>query len=268
MNKNTVVFIALSVGFGGGAVMLAKSWLDDHQPKDLQAGQSHVVTVNSELNTGSILDAKHLTLVSMPEAMVPEGALTTIDSATGMVVKQKLYSGDIIRAERVAKKGEGSALASLIGQNMRAVSIRVNDVVGVSGFLLPGNRVDVLTTYRKNKNSLTEVVLTNIKILAIDQRASNDENKPQLVRAVTLEVNLEQAEVLMSAQSKGSLQLALRNPNDFSEVDISELAQQSAEPEVSTEVAVLPEIPKIVSASRNKVEIIRGVEKEIVQITN
>ena len=273
MNKNVAVFILLSIGFGLGAVFLAKNWLDKNQPTDLKAGQAMVVSVTTTLLTGTVIEAKHVTLTTVPKTMVPQGAITDLEQATGMVVKQKLFSGDILRAERVAKKGEGSSLASLIGSNKRAVSIRVDDVVGVSGFILPGNKIDVLTTYTRDKKVLTEVILSNIKILAVDQRASNDENKPQIVRAVTLEVDLTQAELLMSAQRKGTLQLALRNPNDESDsLDLAEL----------TEVEVIePFKPIVVNSNeqdgkpmvidrnrRGKVEIIRGVEKETVQVSN
>ncbi|WP_068545744.1 Flp pilus assembly protein CpaB [Thalassotalea crassostreae] len=278
MNKNVALFILLSVAFGLGAVYLANNWLDKNQPKDLQAGQAMVVVVNAPLLTGSIIEAKHLSLNKVPESAVPENSYNKIEDVVGMVVNQKLYPGDIVRSERVNKKGEGSSLASLISSNMRAVSIRVNDVVGVSGFILPGNKVDILTTFNKNDNVYTEVVLSNIKILAVDQKASNDENKPTIVRAVTLEVNIEQAETLMNSQRKGGLQLALRNPND--EAIVSTSTSSSPTPALSessndAHSSILPEtndsafqIAKKRFDGRNKVEIIRGIEKETVQVSN
>ncbi|TRX54445.1 Flp pilus assembly protein CpaB [Thalassomonas sp. M1454] len=272
MNKNIAVFILLSVGFGLGAVFLAKNWLDENQPKDAAAGHAKVVVVNAALATGSIIEAKHLSVTTLPEGMVPKGSISSIEEATGMVVKNRLYAGDILHSARVAKKGEGSSLASLIGKDMRAVSIRVNDVVGVSGFILPGNKIDVLTTYKKEKTTYTEVILSNIKILAVDQRASNDENKPQIVRAVTLEVNLEQAEILMSAQSKGNLQLALRNPNDETETQLSQQFNE-VEPEPSNTESEessdqIASTSNNTKSTRNKVEIIRGIETESVSISN
>ncbi|WNC73318.1 Flp pilus assembly protein CpaB [Thalassotalea psychrophila] len=270
MNKNVAVFILLSIVFGLGAVFLAKNWLDKNQSQTVEVGQAQVITVNAALQTGSIIEAKHLTVKTIPESMVPEGAVTRLEDATGMIAKSKLYNGDILHTKRIAKKGEGSSLASLISPHMRAVSIRVNDVVGVSGFILPGNTVDILITYRGKSAANTEVVLSNIKILAVDQRASNDENKPQIVRAVTLEVTLEQAETLMSAQNKGSLQLALRNPNDKAEVALfdpeqDEKAFEQAAKEASSETQTVA-VNSL--TGRNKVEIIRGIEKESVQVSN
>ena len=278
MNKNTLMFIVLSIAFGLGAVLIARNWLADNQPKNVAAGQVVVFTVNTELPTGTLLDAKYIASTAMPENLVPDDAITDKSQLQDMLVKQKLFKGDILRKQRLVKKGEGSSLASLIGKNKRAVSIRVNDVVGVSGFLLPGNKVDVLSTYQtKAKRVVTDVILSNVKILAIDQKASNDENKPQVVRAVTLELDLAQAEVLMSARDKGSIQLALRNPNDETET----VDYLSASEEEMTDKPVVIEMPLAKAnneatasskpetvRTRQKIEIIRGVNKESVQIEN
>lgn len=288
MNKNTLLFVVLSIAFGIGAVLIARNWLADNQPQKLVAGKVVVYTVNTELPTGTILAPKYIGTSVMADDTVPEGAITDKSQLQNMVVKQKLYKGDILRHERLAKKGEGSSLASLIGKNMRALSIRVNDVVGVAGFLLPGNKVDVLSTYKtKARNVATDVILSNVKILAIDQKASDDENKPQIVRAVTLELNLEQAEILMSARDRGSIQLALRNPNEQSNME--EYLSVSKEISSAEPITVTTEDPVLASSSqkvsqnmaspqqktssstangRHKVEVIRGVKKESVQLTN
>ncbi|MFT6926224.1 MAG: pilus assembly protein CpaB [Psychromonas sp.] len=286
MNKKTLMFIVLSVLFGLGAVLIAKNWLAENQPEDLTAGQITVFTVNTDLSVGTILDPKYVASTVMPKNLIATGTITDKSQLDGMVIKQKLFQGDIITRQRLAKKGEGSSLASLIGENMRAVTIRVNDVVGVAGFLLPGNKVDVLNTYSaKSKKVATDVILSNVKILAVDQKASYDENKPQLVRAVTLELSLEQAEILMNAQDKGSIQLALRNPND--QDDTSGLLTASLDPfplplpaiENSTVVDKTPVVTEVTAVDnspqadnsqplriRHKIEIIRGVIQESIQL--
>ncbi|HEY7865160.1 MAG TPA: Flp pilus assembly protein CpaB [Psychromonas sp.] len=282
MNKKTLMFIVLSVVFGLGAVLIAKNWLAENQPEDLSAGQIKVFTVNTDLSVGTILDPKYIVSTVMPKNLLATGTITEKSQLEGVVVKQKLFQGDIITQQRLAKKGEGSSLASLIGKNMRAVTIRVNDVVGVAGFLLPGNKVDVLNTHSaKGKKVSTDVILSNVKILAIDQQASYDENKPQLVRAVTLELSLEQAEILMNARDKGNIQLALRNPNDQAET--STLLSASVEPLPAVENrAVVDKTPIITEVaavdnsfaannpqplrSRHKIEVIRGVIQESIQL--
>ena len=285
MNRNTLVFIALSIVFGLGAVLIARNWLADNQPENLTAGQVTVFTVNTELPTGTVLDPKYIVTTVVAENLVPEGTITDRSQLSEMLVKQKLYKGDILRLQRLVKKGEGSSLASMIGKNKRAISIRVDDVVGVAGFLLPGNKVDVLSTYKtKDKRVTTDVILSNVKILAIDQQASDDENKPQIVRAVTLEMDLQQAEILMNARNKGSIQLALRNPNDQAETsDVLSVSNNSPAKEYSPEKKEMMAITlakkplessaiksnhPMISKTRQKVEVIRGIQKESIQVTN
>lgn len=285
MNKNTLVFIVLSIAFGLGAVLIARNWLAENKPQNLTEGQVSVFTVNVELPTGAILDPKYIVSTIIPESLLPKGAVTDRTQLEDMIVKQKLFAGDILREERLAKKGEGSSLASLIGKDKRAVSIRVNDVVGVAGFLLPGNRVDVLSTHKtKDKNASTDVILTNVKILAIDQKASDDENKPQIVRAVTLELDLQQAEILMNARSRGDIQLALRNPNeqenpatdeqtlpaeDSGDLQVTAVKDNSEDKAPVIDTLLVKNRPVNLSGTvRNtqKVEVIRGVKKESIQL--
>ena len=228
MNKNTIIFITMSVVFGVGAVLIAKNWLNDSQ-KELTEEQVNIVIATVIIPTGTIIEAKHVNLTVFPKSMAPDKAINDLESVIGKVAKNQFYIGDIMRSERLAYQGDGSYLASLIGKNMRAITIRVNDIVGVAGFLLPGNKVDILNTYQQDGKPTTEVILSNINILAVDQRAASGENKPQLVRAITVEVDLAQAEILMSARRNGYLQLALRNPIDDEAVVIASNKSTSTE---------------------------------------
>jgi len=263
MNRNTVTFVSMSAIFGLGAVFIAKNWLESNQ--ELTEQQINVVVSTVMIPTGTILEGKHLRLAVFPKSLVPEKAINNVDEVMGKVAKDRLYVGEVIRAERLATKGEGSSLASLISKNKRAVSIRVNDVIGVSGFLLPGNHVDILNTFQANKKANTEVILSNIKILAIDQTAANNENKPRLVRSVTVEVDLEQAEILMNARSKGYLQLALRNPVDNNEVVIAKTKNSTEAPIVLAPIEVTDKVPSK-NYHRQKVELIRGITQETVNV--
>ncbi|MEF1187322.1 Flp pilus assembly protein CpaB, partial [Vibrio sinaloensis] len=144
---------------------------------------------------------------------------TDQNAILGQVVATTIFPGEVLHQNRLAVPGEGSTLASLIPENKRAVTIRVNDVIGVAGFLLPGNRVDVLNTIKYSATSANTVtVLKDIKVLAVDQTARTKENKPIIVRAVTLEVSPKDAEKLLTARSKGEIQLTLRNPHEEEKV--------------------------------------------------
>jgi len=266
MNKKTVISVAISIMFGIGAILIAQSWLDTNKPAAPE-NQVYIAFSTMPIPIGAVIEAKHITLKVLPESMSPENTVSNPDEIYGMIAKDTIYTDDIIRLERLLVKGEGSTLASLISENMRAVSIRVDDVVGVAGFLLPGNRVDILNTVSSSGGSTnTEVILHNIKILAIDQRAAIDENKPQLVRAITVEVNLEQAETLMTARNKGRLQLALRNPTDSQVADFASNEEVTNDNIIEIAPPVFKPRPIKQKTNKHKVEIIRGTTQESVQL--
>ncbi|QUM76587.1 Flp pilus assembly protein CpaB [Moritella sp. 24] len=269
MNKKTVLSIMLSIMFGIGAILIARNWLEINKPEAAE-NQVYVAIATMNIPTGTEVDAKHVVLKVLPTSLSVETTIQNLEDAYGKIAKEPIYAGDIIRKERLFIKGEGSTLASLISENMRAITIRVNDVVGVAGFLLPGNRVDILNTSQHKNKVTTEVVLANIKILAIDQRAAQNENTPQLVRAVTVEVNLKQAEALLTAKSKGSLQLALRNPIDNYALPNTTVPDIINKPISHNAQNTKKSIRKPTSHTRQnnnrKVEIIRGTTLESVQL--
>ncbi len=206
-----VMLLLLSIAFGLGAVMIAKQWLDSQtQPTvKLEEVERHPVLVAAmEIEPGVIIEEKHLKTRLMEVDWIEESTLTETSQAIGKVASNSIYEGELVNPNRIAVLGEGVTLAAMIPEDKRALTIRVNDVIGVAGFLLPGNKVDVLNT----KGNGTSTVLKNIKVLAVDQTARTKDNKPVIVRAVTLEVSPKEAEKLLTEKSKGSIQLALRNP--------------------------------------------------------
>ncbi|MCF7481309.1 Flp pilus assembly protein CpaB [Vibrio sp. J1-1] len=206
-----VMLLLLSIAFGLGAVMIAKQWLDSQtQPTvKLEEVERHPVLVAAmEIEPGVIIEEKHLKTRLMEVDWIEETTLTEPSQAIGKVASNSIYEGELVNPNRIAVLGEGVTLAAMIPEDKRALTIRVNDVIGVAGFLLPGNKVDVLNT----KGNGTSTVLKNIKVLAVDQTARTKDNKPVIVRAVTLEVSPKEAEKLLTEKSKGSIQLALRNP--------------------------------------------------------
>ncbi|ALR14771.1 Flp pilus assembly protein CpaB [Vibrio natriegens] len=206
-----VMLLLLSIAFGLGAVMIAKQWLDSQtQPTvKLEEVERHPVLVAAmEIEPGVIIEEKHLKTRLMEVDWIDETTLTEPSQAVGKVASNSIYEGELVSPNRIAVLGEGVTLAAMIPEDKRALTIRVNDVIGVAGFLLPGNKVDVLNT----KGNGTTTVLKNIKVLAVDQTARTKDNKPVIVRAVTLEVSPKEAEKLLTENSKGSIQLALRNP--------------------------------------------------------
>jgi pilus assembly protein CpaB len=179
--------------------------------------QKQVVVAARALPVGATLDRASLKLRGMPESAVPSGGFTRIEDVVDRPVVSPIQAEEPVVEARIAAKGSGMGLAPMIPPGMRAISVRVNDVVGVSGFVLPGMRVDVLVTGRPpNANdTVTRTVLQNIAVLSAGQTIQTDGKSPSMVvPVVTLLVDPMEAEALTLANSEGKIQLLLRNSTD------------------------------------------------------
>ena len=236
MKRRGLVLVVLSLLLGGLSAWGANNWVKARLSGDgADTNSESVVVAAMDIPYGTKVEGRHISVVSMPIGTAPKSAFHDTAIAEGKVATIDITRGEILLGERFADHDGGSTLAALVGQNMRAVTVRVDDVVGVAGFLLPGNRVDVVAARldQRTRIATTETILTNLKVLAVDQTASTDKNEPVIVRAVTLEMKPEQSEVLVKAKEEGTIQLTLRNPNDR-----------------SLPVAKIPEAPKPVEVSR------------------
>lgn len=217
--RRTLVLILIALVLGGAA-----SWIAYKRVKvQAASAESHttqVLVAAFDIDYGQTVAAEQVKLVPWPEDSVPEGAYTSVEAAVGKLASLAIVKGEPLTDRRVVENLGGSALANLIEPNKRAMTVRVNDVVGVGGFLLPGNRVDVIATRtnRGDNRAETKTVLQNLKVLAVDQQARTEEDKPVVVRAVTVEVDPKEAEILTTATAEGTVQLVLRNPLDSTEV--------------------------------------------------
>jgi pilus assembly protein CpaB len=219
-----------------------------------------IATVN--IPYGQRIERHHVSVVALTRSGIPANTFSEVAAVEGKIARQEILKGDIVRSERVANHQGGSTLAAMIGENKRAITVRVNDVVGVAGFLLPGNQVDVVAAKTKSRgNAEAETILTRIRVLAVDQSAGDEkEGRPAVVRAVTLEVTPMQAETLVKATEEGYIQLVLRNPMDLSE------------PVVAVKEEPKPEPPPVVRRpaprpTSSVVTVIRGVETSTTRVT-
>ena len=215
VKRRGIVLIFLSLLMAAGAAFVANNWVVARVIPGQVNGENSasVVAAAMAIPFATKVDERHLKLVEMPEGLTPDGFFKTIEEVIGKVSTTNISRGEILVTERFRTHTTGSTLAALVTKNMRAVTVRVDDVVGVAGFLLPGNTVDILASRKAGgKRAITETILTNIKVLAVDQTASSESNEPVIVRAVTLEMEPKQAEVLFQARMEGSIQLTLRNP--------------------------------------------------------
>lgn len=248
--RRGLILVLLSLMMAVGAAVVANKWVNGQLVTQASAAPNTqlVVTAAISIPFATKVEARHLKLTEIPEGVLPTGAYTDLTDVEGKVSTTSIARGEVLVAERFAEHGRGSTLAALVAPNMRAVTVRVDDVIGVGGFLLPGNKVDVLAARRdRNQRATSETILTNIKVLAVDQTAATEENEPVIVRAVTLEMTPKEAEKIVKARTEGTIQLTLRNPE---------------------EEEIVPEAPKRVVRARapvrrptdTSVEIIRGTD--------
>jgi pilus assembly protein CpaB len=218
--------IAFAVVFGLLAVFVAQSWLDNQaelRMKSLNAQKKplstrSIVVAAKPLRFGNELTAQSLREMAWPEAALPNGSFAKISDllASGKrVVLTPIEINEPILNNKVTGSGQRATLSAMLRDGLKAFTVRVNDVDGVAGFVLPGDRVDVALTRQMDKTAATtDIVLQNARVLAIDQVADERTEKPSVVKAVTLEVNAVGAQKLSLAASVGSLSLMLRKAGD------------------------------------------------------
>ena len=219
MRTNQFIIIGLAIAMGGGAAYLARSWLQAqmnssaaYQPPD------HIVIAAEPLAYGAIVTSDNVSEVPWYTNALPEGAFATKDDLPNGGRRAVLYPlkrGEPVLRSKVTGAGQRASLASQLEEGKRAVTVRVDDVRGVAGFVLPGDFVDIVMIADEisgKRQSYSDILLEHVKVLAIDQIASEAEEKPTVARAVTLEVTREQAQKILLATNIGKLSLILDRP--------------------------------------------------------
>jgi pilus assembly protein CpaB len=221
--------IGFAVVFGLLAVFIAQVWLNNQaslraknvEPAKTIASQT-VVVAKQPLRFGTELSAAMLQEVPWPSEALPNGAFAKIhDIMAGgrRVVLSAIEANEPVLSLKITGPGQRATLSALVKPGMKAVTIRVNDVEGVGGFVLPGDHVDVVLTRQIDKGSATtQVVLQNTRVLAVDQTADERAQKAAVAKSVTLEVDTVDAQKLWLASSVGSLSLLLRKAGETAEV--------------------------------------------------
>lgn len=226
MRTSTIVMIAFAVVFGLLAVFVAQNWLDSQTEMRMRSLNAQkkpistrtIVVAAKPLRFGNELTAQHLREMSWPEEALPGGSFARIaDLLTDgkRVVLTPIEINEPVLATKVTGAGQRATLSSMLRDGLKAFTVRVNDVDGVAGFVLPGDRVDVALTRQVDKTiATTDVVLQNARVLAIDQIADERTDKPSVAKAVTLEVDVIGAQKLSLSATIGSLSLLLRKAGE------------------------------------------------------
>lgn len=283
-NPKAIAMLVLSLVIGLAATVVAAGWIAQQG----QLASSKIVVAAGDIQLGSRLNAQMLTTADWPSGSIPPGAITKIEALQDRVVKTSILRGEPILDAKLAPLGTKGGLSAVIPEGKRAMTVRVNDVIGVAGFALPGNYVDIVVNTQlesdgaRGDKQISKIVLEHILVLAVAQEASRDETKPRVVNAVTLELTPEQAEKLDLARSVGTLSLVLRNQVDKDGVDTRGIMKRQLlagdalpvppvkpQPKPVRKAATRkpPAPPVAVAIPKDTVEMIKGVHKSNVELS-
>ena len=219
MRSRIFAVLAIAILAGGGLAYGTYNFMQNQPVKQVNTPTQPVVVAAADLQLGAEIKKEDLQVVQFPAGKTPEGTFAKPDEVIGRGLIVPIVKNEPILKAKLASKEAGSGLPPVIPEGMRAVSVRVNEVVGVAGYVLPGNRVDVVATASPTDaraDTTSKVVLANVQVLTAGTRMeqNGDQSKPVQVTVVTLLVYPEQAERLALASTEGKIQLALRNPLD------------------------------------------------------
>ena len=222
--RRLLMILMLAIVCGGSAAYFALTYLRQNTPRLMAAEspQHQVAVAARDLPLGTVLKAEDVRMIDWRGDAVPQGFLTSADLVVGRGLITSVRANEALLEGKLAAKGAGAGLSVTIPEGMRAVSVRVDEVIGVAGFILPGTRVDVMLTLPPKldrKETVTQMILQNMRVLAAGQIVQQDaQGKPIMVSVLTLMVTPEEAELLVLAANDGKIQLALRNTLDDADV--------------------------------------------------
>jgi len=274
MRSRIFSVLVIAVLAGGGLAYGTYNLMQNQPVTTVAAPTQPVVVAAADLSLGSALKKEDLLVMPFPAGKAPEGSFAKAEEVLERGLIVSVVKHEPILTAKLAPKEAGSGLPPVIPEGMRAVSVRVNEVIGVAGYVLPGSRVDVIATASPTnqvQDTTSKVVLANVLTLTAGTRMEQDQKdgKPVQVTVVTMAVTPEQAERLALASTEGKIQLALRNPLDQSSpatpgikpaillgmVTAPVARQASAKPKPGQPVTVATSAPVMVVPT---VEMIRG----------
>ncbi|MDP2257839.1 MAG: Flp pilus assembly protein CpaB [Polaromonas sp.] len=250
-NIKAIGFLFLALLIGLAAAVYAAGWVS----RQGNIASNKVVVAAVDIELGSKVNPQMLTTTDWPSGSIPPGAFKDIKELQDRVVKVSVLRGDAVLERKLAPAGTQGGLSAVIAEGKRAMTVRVNDVVGVAGFALPGNYVDVMVNAQQDKakgeegKQISKTVLEHVLVLAVAQESSRDDTKPKVVSAVTLELTLEDSEKLDLARSVGTLSLVLRNQVDKKTVATTGITKS----QLFGEKEVPPTAVKVVATGKPRV---------------
>lgn len=221
LTRQSMIALAAAIVLGLFAVFIANSYLVGKQQQVVQSGTTKVAVAAVPMAYGTDITTDKIRFVDYPTSSIPPGSF--ISAAQLLPEGKKRFAlmtigiNEPVLASKISGEGQGASIAALLTEGMRATTVRIDDVTGVAGFVQPNDSVDVLITRTPmsgNGQQLTDVLLQNVRVLAIDQESKNSDGTPKVARSATVEVSPIDAQKLALAQKAGSLSLILRKPGE------------------------------------------------------
>jgi pilus assembly protein CpaB len=281
MRNRIFAVLAIAVLAGGSLAYGTYNFMQAGPAQGASIATQPVIVAAADLQIGTALKKEDLQVINFPQGAAPEGSFSQANDLVGRGLIVPMVKNEPVLAAKLASKEAGAGLPPVIPEGMRAVSVRVNEVVGVAGYVLPGNRVDVVATASPSESrsdTTSKVVLSNVQVLTAGTRMEQgqDNNQPTQVTVVTLLVSPEQAERLALASTEGKIQLALRNPLDQGTPDTPGIRPAGL---LGSKTAVATPVPRVARARKPEarpqvdiapapapapsVEIIRGDKRSV-----
>jgi pilus assembly protein CpaB len=271
MRNNSFLILALAVFMGGMAALLAHNWM---QARALPASAKTIVVANAKLGFGTELTPDNTVEIQWAAARLPDGAFLskkTLFKDGRRVSLMPIDRNEPILATKITGPGQRGTLSALVTPGYKAVTVRVDDVRGVAGFVLPGDRVDVVLIRAEqsqgNNFRSSDVLLQDVKVLAVDQIASEQQEKARVARAVTLEVSTEDAQKILLATSVGHLSLILRHVGETRPENVARVTESDLVPTQKPQRVEAPPSQPAAAPAMATVDIVRGTKRQSYSVT-
>ena len=222
MRRGNLLILLLAIVIGGIAAFMARNWMERHAVAKPAPPTSTIAVAVAPLAFGTVLTRDNVAEIPWAAPKIPEGAFATREellNAGRRVVLSPMGRNELIMASKITGPGQRASLSALLEEGKRAVTVRVDDLRGVAGFVLPGDRVDVVLIRSETQPGAgtdrhADILIQHVKVLAIDQIANERQEKATIAKAVTLEVTTEQAQKILLASNVGRLSLVLRQAGE------------------------------------------------------
>ncbi|PLX77417.1 MAG: Flp pilus assembly protein CpaB [Desulfuromonas sp.] len=258
-----LITLGLAVLFGLLAVWMTNQWLQERGSGQVATASTpveteQVVVAATDIPLGSRLTGETLAMTEWPAGKAPRGSFNSVEELDGRVTLSRMAAGMPVLKGELADAGSGAGLVALIEPGNRAMAVRVDEVTGVGGFIIPDSMVDVISVETRGKKNKSNTVLERVRVLAIAQETETEEGKAQVVRTVTLQVKPDEAEKLALQMHVGSLHLILRNPMDDAVKEKPKVAKARPIQTLQSQVQRQKAVPF-------NVEIIRGSDRDSIK---